>query len=590
VPQNRDKARSDLRDIHAIDTETWQGDIFLMADSDGDYIDTFRRGITIDTVISFLTRPKFESSWNFCYNLTYDASVILKLLGKEILTTYKKKRAFRFKYQKYNFYFIPKKTLRISKGHHSWVFYDIAQFYDYKKLQIAYRKNIGKLPDDYLEQKSKRNEFSPNYYKRNKKEVRQYCIHDCQLTKELSEHWIELVGKAFGFYPARWISSGYLAEKVLINHGIKVPYFRDLPYDLQEFAFNSYFGGRFEIIKRGFIGKAWLYDINSAYPYALSKMPDILNGRWRYGIKSIHEKAILGFFQVKVKYDECEYLPSFAFRRITKNNDLVCFPSGKFVTFTTLEELKTVDQKNYDILNSWQYFDESPTYPFRDFIIKHYNKRMQLKKQGNPLELPIKIILNAIYGKMGQKTGRKIGNLFNPVIFAFITGFARAQLVNFVKEHELEKAVVAFATDSVCVTREVNVDSDELGKFSFEKYAKDVYYLQNGFYRFKKWKLRGLGKLGRKEIEHVDTIERDGRLYYKYVVNRTKQLASAIIQNKFDEIGRIKEETREVNLNGDDKRFWIGRLVDINDGKMNNSMPLNPEYFPERFELNDDFL
>jgi len=134
VPQNRDPARSDLRDIHAIDTETWQGDIFLIADSDGDYIDTFRRGITIDTVISFLTRPKFESSWNFCYNLTYDASVILKLLGKQILTTYKKKRAFRFKYQNYNFYFIPKKTLRISKGHHSWVFYDIAQFYDYKKL------------------------------------------------------------------------------------------------------------------------------------------------------------------------------------------------------------------------------------------------------------------------------------------------------------------------------------------------------------------------------------------------------------------------------------------------------------------------
>ena len=105
--------------------------------------------------------------------------------------------------------------------------------------------------------------------------------------------------------------------------------------------------------------------------------------------------------------------------------------------------------------------------------------------QGNPLELPIKIILNAIYGKMGQKQNRRIGNLFNPVIFAFITGYARAQLISFVKEHNLEKDVVAFATDSVCVTREVDADSDELGKFSFEKYAEDIYYLQNGFYRFK---------------------------------------------------------------------------------------------------------
>jgi len=191
---------------------------------------------------------------------------------------------------------------------------------------------------------------------------------------------------------------------------------------------------------------------------------------------------------------------------------------------------------------------------------------------------------------MGQKVGRRIGNLFNPVIFAFITGYTRAQLINFVKQYNLEKDVVAFATDSVCVTRKVNVDSDELGGFALDKVAEDVYYLQNGFYRFKKWKLRGLGKLGRKEIEHIDTIEKDGRLYYKYIVNRTKQLASAIIQNKISDIGKIKPETREVNLNGDDKRFWIGRLENINDGKMNNSMPLNPEYFPEKFELNDDFM
>jgi len=590
IKQNRDKARSELRDVHAVDTETWKGDIFLIADSDGDYIDTFKQGITIDSVISFLTKPKFETSWNFCYNLTYDASVILKLLDKSILSTYKQKRAFRFKYKKFNFYFIPKKTLRISKGHHSWVFYDIAQFYDFKPLQKAYKENIGKLPDNYEIMKTKRKEFSPNYFRDNRKDVRNYCIDDCKLTKELSNHWINLFGKAFEFYPARWISSGYLAEKVLINHGVEIPFFRDLPYDLQEFAFNSYFGGRFEMIKRGFIGKAWLYDINSAYPYALSKIPDILKGSWRESLRSISKKAILGFFKIEVKYDECEYLPSFAFRRITRNNDLVCFPSGHFVTYATLEELKNVDSKNYKILDSWQYFDDNPVYPFKEFVEKFYNKRKELKEQGNPLQLPIKIILNAIYGKMGQKQNRRIGNLFNPVIFAFITGYARAQLINFVKDNELEKDVVAFATDSVCVTRKIDVDSKELGGFSLDKEANDVYYLQNGFYRFNEsWKLRGLGKLGNKEIEQIDTIERDGRLYYKYLVLRTKKLASAIISNQIDEIGRLKEETREVNLNGDDKRFWLGRLENINDLKSNKSMSLNPEYFKNHFRLNANF-
>ena len=206
------------------------------------------------------------------------------------------------------------------------------------------------------------------------------------------------------------------------------------------------------------------------------------------------------------------------------------------------------------------------------------------------MQLPIKIILNAIYGKMGQKVNQRIGNLFNPVIFAYITGFARAQLLSFVKENNLEKDVVAFATDSVCVTRKVDVNSNQLGGFSLEKNANDVYYLQNGFYRFNgSWKLRGLGKLGSKEIEQIDTIERDGRLYYKYLVLRTKKLASAIISNQIEQIGQLKEETREVNLNGDDKRFWLGRLENINDLKSNKSTSLNPEYFTKHFELNVDF-
>ncbi|MDF2427582.1 MAG: hypothetical protein OPY04_06640, partial [Nitrosopumilus sp.] len=120
--------------------------------------------------------------------------------------------------------------------------------------------------------------------------------------------------------------------------------------------------------------------------------------------------------------------------------------------------------------------------------------------------------------------------------------------------------------------------------------AKDVYFLQNGFYRFNEvWKLRGLGKLGRKEIEHIDTIEKDGRLYYKYLVNRTKQLASAIIQNKIEQIGRINEETREVNLNGDNSRFWLSRLENINDKKLNKSTSLSPQIFPNYFKLNADY-
>ena len=97
---------------------------------------------------------------------------------------------------------------------------------------------------------------------------------------------------------------------------------------------------------------------------------------------------------------------------------------------------------------------------------------------------------------------------------------------------------------SVCVTRKVNVDSNQLGGFSLEKNANDVYYLQNGFYRFNgSEKLRGLGKLDSKEM---DTIERDWRLYYKYLLWRTKKLTSAIISNQIDSIVVLKEEQEKL--------------------------------------------
>jgi len=577
--QNRDKASSELRQIYAIDTETWQGNIFLLADSEGDFIDTFRKGITLDSVLAFLTRKKYETSWNFCYNLAYDASVIIKLLGQE-LNIYLKTRKLRFKHKEYVIKYYPKKVLSISKNHHSWNFYDIAQFYDFKSLDKAYSKNIKPLPQEYLKFKSKRSQFSPDYYKNNRKQIRKYCITDCKLTRDLAQYWVKLFFEAFDFYPARWISSGYLAEKVLINHGIQIPYFKQLDYNLQEFAYNSYFGGRFEILKRGYIGKAWLLDINSAYPFALTKIPDILKGTWIHGRKSINKNAILGFFKIESKLPDVKDVPCFPFRRDVTTHKTLVFPSGNFVTYCTLEELKACDNpKWYKILDSWQYVDDKPLYPYKEFIEKMYSKRLDLKQKNNPLQLPIKIILNSIYGKTGQKNGRKIGNLFCPVIFSFITGFARAQLYSFVRKHDLDCHVVSFATDSVCITREINTKSDRLGDFSLDKSASDVYYLQNGFYRFNGvWKLRGLGKLGRKEVEHVDTIERNGRLYYQYFVNRTKQLRSSIIQGQISEIGKIKPHERQVDLNADNKRFWLGELSAINQ-ETNNSVPLSLNHF-----------
>ena len=102
IPQNRNPACSKLRLIHALDTETRHGNVFLIADSDGDWLDS----ITPENVIKFLFRKKYENNWNFFYNLGYDAEVILKLLGEE-LYTYLYTRKFSYPFGDYSIEYYP---------------------------------------------------------------------------------------------------------------------------------------------------------------------------------------------------------------------------------------------------------------------------------------------------------------------------------------------------------------------------------------------------------------------------------------------------------------------------------------------------
>lgn len=570
-PQNRDPAQSKIRSIYALDTETHNGDIFLIADSEGNFLDK----ITPESCLDWLFSKRFHGSWNFFYNLSYDAEVILKLLGSKLFE-YRFSRKLKFHFHGYDIEYYPAKLLRIKKGHHSVHYYDIAQFYDKKSLSITYQENIGKLDEQYLEFKNKRQEFTLRFYNHNKKQIRNYCIQDCIYTKQLAEKWTDLFNNAFSFYPAKWTSSGYLAEKVLINNGVHFPKFDSIPYTIQDLAYRTYFGGRFEILKRGFVGKAYLYDINSAYPYAITRIPDLTNGKW-INQKSIHKNSKIGFFRILADIPDDKHVPPFPFRA----NKNILFPSGKFETYVTLDELKAYESsKHYKILDSYQFIPHSKKYPYKEFIESMYQKRQELKQNNDPMQQPIKIILNSIYGKTGQKINHIIGNLFNPVIFAFITGFTRAKLYEFVRKNDLEREIVAFATDSICTTRKLDINSRKLGQFSYEGKSDDTFYLQNGFYRFNgKWKQRGFGKLGNKEIEHIETFERKGKLCYSFKILRNNTLRKSIIQDKISKIGKIELQTREINFNADRKRLWLDTIQSVDQKHCNESVPISFNHF-----------
>jgi|TARA_B110000116_G_C16744627_1_gene540272 hypothetical protein len=327
-----------------------------------------------------------------------------------------------------------------------------------------------------------------------------------------------------------------------------------------------------EILKRGFIGTAYSYDINSAYPYAFSLIPNLRTGQWVES-KKILKNALIGFFKINVNIPEGQRISPLPFRTSTG----LYFPVGKFETVTTLAELKTIPPTQYTILQGWQYVDDSPTLPYQDFVHPIYEKRMQMKKEKNPLQLPLKIILNSTYGKMAQRVGNRIGNIFCPVIASTITGTARAMLYEFVKQHKLEDSIVSFATDSIITTQKLDMDSNRLGQFKLDNMADDVYIIQTGFYRFNNfWKGRGVGRNIKNEIIYNSKCyEQDGRFYQRLKVLRVNKLRMMLIQKRFSDVGKFQYYDRAINLNADRKRAWLGNLTNIRKNEFNESVPFS---------------
>lgn len=563
-----------------LDSETdLNGDILCLCDSDGRVLE---RPTSFEEIAKFLLAIKnvTYAGWN----AGFDTSVIMKYIPSETLARAVKEDEISFRVGRYRITWIPKRVFAITDSkdrHNNCSFYDFAQFYG-KPLAEAFSKYIGPVSEETQSMKEQRKwGFTLDYYNLYKEALERYCINDAKMTAELAEYWANMVERAFNIRPRKWISSGFLAERALLANNVEMPLFSDVPYEIQELAYASFWGGRFELVQRGFIGECYLYDINSAYPYAMSLFPNLKRGKWVRS-KRIETGAYLGFFRIIAEVPHGTVIAPFPFRN---KDGLIAFPSGTFETCITLDELITSQKDksvSVTILDSYQWIPEGELeFPLREFMESNYKFRLELKKSNDPLELAVKIILNSCYGKTVQTKGS--ANLFFPLLGAFITGMIRASLYNFVKDNKIERETVSFATDSIAVTRKLPYNSLELGALKLDKEGFDTYIISNGFYKFNgKWKQRGLGRDREKdlEIEHIQTrVDTEGRIYIQLEAKRPTNVKEAIRQDRQKEIGAFKTYMRKLDLNSDTKRLWDGQLVKANDTVRNTSTAIPVEIF-----------
>jgi len=569
-----------VKDILGFDTETFNGQAFLIACSDGRYseINSFNQAA------KFLTYYKYRKTTNFFWNLEYDFQAIISYLSEKYLEElyYFKK----VKYKDWEIRYIPRKYFRISKNRAGAAFYDLFQYYKMslnnaavrylKKHKIDLKYDIFKDWREIQKQKSK---------------IIDYCLHDAKLCQQLGEFISQMFKKAgIGF--TRPLSPAKLSMRYFLAT-CDIPKFQNRR--IQQYALWSYHGGRFEVLQRGYFDNAYLYDLNSAYPAEIANLLDVRLGYWVRTNKLLDD-SYYGFFKVKVSCGN-KWISPLAFEK----KQLVVFPrTQNITTYITLNELKTIVDKGIGkvkILDSYQWIPSERKQVFPN-IPDLYRKRLYLKQAGDPLDLVFKVVLNSLYGKFielqrrlipvktgefaenlvhvmkGEKAGvyKRIwvaGQLYFPIYASIITSNVRLKI--FSAFWKADCAAVAGFTDSIFTTEKIFKSSDKLGEWSFVDSGEFI-VVGTGLYTFKgdrKTKTAWRGYHLEDKIDLFEILQKGGvKQTVKIPQKQLVKLGQWLLHRhalKNVPLNEIINVLRELDVNFDKKRKWHRKFSSCRD-------------------------
>ena len=593
--------KSDLKEmpyIIAIDTETFSknGNLICLCNSENNNIlyGTVDHHPSIDEYFEYF-KSLVSHKRNVCffaYNLKFDASIILKTLNIDIEKFYEEE--FKLKtLSNIEIIYLNKKCLSLSKNGVTINIFDALQYFlgAGKDEKGNSSSSLDSVARTYLgEQKQYKGKYQDKQFPDNIEpselyEIVQYCILDCKLTSNLMKIWLESFKNNFGFYPNKFYSAGFLSLQVLKTSLNEFFIFKNAPFIVQDLAYRSYYGGRFEITRKGYMENIYHYDIRSAYPYAMSILPDFKKGRW-IRIKSKEEffkyRKMVGFYQIIVNVKELNLSP-FLFRT---DSGEVLTPRGKFVTTVTGYELdQAFEFYDFDLIKIEGFaFIPVINYEteFNRLIKSMYNTRMKQTNEGQ--KYVYKVIINSIYGKTAQSKPEPKG-IFNPVLCASITGHTRSLLLNACKDNK--KDIVMLATDGIFSNKKLDLPiGNKLGNYDFEFHPKFI-LLMAGIYSYNteknpelKPKSRGFslvtyeeGKKKMFDFDEYGIIQEEGNYFYQIENKRPLSIAKSVIENQYSpsDIGKFISVKKKIDLNGDHKRLWHNNLKSLNDYSDSNT-------------------
>lgn len=287
--------------------------------------------------------------------------------------------------------------------------------------------------------------------------------------------------------------------------------------------YTSYYGGRTEAFHRGHYkyenwGNIFVYDVNSLYPYCMKSKPFPDPSQFiKYDkISAADISAPYGYatFELKCPADNL-LIPI-----LPVKTDKLRFPTGYIKGTYDFYSVKMALDLGYEFISGKNATIYTQTiHPFKDYIDTLYAKRQELQATGNAEQIIVKLLMNSLYGKFGQRFNNKerlilnedeivertkdwtvectpysitgimkmsttddsrIPAYVNPVIASYITSYARSHLFKLMRQIGYER-VMYCDTDSLFTPRVIST-SGELGALKLEKTYRELLIVKAKMY------------------------------------------------------------------------------------------------------------
>lgn len=472
--RKRKSGKKVRRPIVGVDCETNSNGVVLFLAASEDKQISYRydaAGLGLETILDWILSA-VSGKIGFGYFFDYDVNQIIAKLPP--IHQGQLAETGRVMWRDYYFRHIPTKRFELRKDKRSAVIWDPSSWAQCSFIRTCDDWKLGTEAERDLVRamKAKRGDFDDS----SESELVAYTTLECSLLCEWVRRILELHEEC-NIHLRAYSGPGSTASAMVRASGWKPP---EVPDDIQVIAESAFFGGRSEISRIGpAAGPIYGYDLNSAYPAGIAKLPEIRDARW-YRTKR-YDPGLWGFWKVTWKQPKTSCWGLFPVRGALlpagKRSISLLYPTEGIGWFHSDEvaAAMAVAPDCIDIIDGRVIHPMGK--PF-EWVEETAMRRMAYKAAKDERAFPLKVGLNSIYGKLAQHSGTH--PLQCMVYAAAVTAGTRGALLQAVYPHGHD--VLLMATDGILSTVPLDLPiGTTMGTWEAEQYD-DAWMLQAGVY------------------------------------------------------------------------------------------------------------